>query len=341
MHPDIETFLKGLPENQPLTYKAVYPRRIVPPTGYLNPRYFSVSLWNEIRTGLVSEMDMLPHVTGVANVLMHLEYKVPTFFVQSEFAQAVAQTAPPEDFKFSEIKWPLPAMLFVLPTAFVLRYFGFMCPFLSITNPKAGVYPGCLKNLPFCEMAVQAVNRIENRADRFNIVYPVYSDHQMPTDYTGSFPTNLNVSAIASAPYQDATYMEEKMFGEDYGIARGAPDLPSAEQERTFNEKVQSFAVKLMLAMTAIPSVIVNGTMARKPKEKKGRVISELWNPNLIGWNYRAKRDLSGGEGGTHASPRMHWRRGTYRNQPYGQRPWTETTPKRLIWIEPVLVNAA
>lgn len=346
MHPELDKFLKELPVRQPLTFKAVYPKRIIPPNGYLNPKYFAFTLWSEYMVGFESELNMLPHVTGLANCLMHLEYRVPTYFVRSEFAQAVAQTEPPEDFKFSEIQWPLPAMLFVLPTDFVLNYFGFMCPFISVTRLSAGIYPNKLKNLPPCELPVKGVNGFDNKVDRITIVYPVYSATvAVPVDYTGSYPLTMNVNKMANAPFQDATYMEEARARErltDFVLPRHDKGLPAeGEEEKTFNAKVQAFAVKIMLVLNAAHNVTKIGGVARPEKTKKGRRVDELWHPNLIGWDYRARRiDPAQGAHGTHASPRMHWRRGHMRNQPYGHKPWSEDSPKRITWIEPVLINA-
>lgn len=343
MYQLLDQFLKDLPERQPLAFKAIYPKRIVPPHGYLNPKYFAVTLWSELRVGFEPEMKMLPHITGLVNCLMQMQYRVPTYFVRSEFAQAVAQTEPPEDFKFDEIKWPLPAMLFVLPTEFVLKYFGYMCPFLSIVRSDKGVYPDSLKNLPPCEMPIKAVNPVDNQVDRFNVVYPVYSSKEVPVDYTGSYPLSMNVNQMDAAPFEDATYLEEEKLAtafERYEIKKPVSDLPEGDQERLFNAKVQAFAVKLMLALTARPQVIKLGALQRPAKIKKNRVRDELWHPNLIGWDYRAQRVGGTGEHGTHASPRMHWRRGHMRNQPYGPKPWTDASPRRLAWIEPILVNA-
>lgn len=346
MNDELERFLTLIPEREPLTYKAIYPRRITPPGGYLNPKYFAPSLWSSIRVGFNAEMNMLPHVTGLVNALTQLAYGVPTYFVRSEFAQAVAQTEPPDDFKFSEIKWPMPAMTFVLPTSFVLSYFGFMCPFLSISHAVVGRYPMVLKNLlPKCEMPVHSVNVIENTVERFNIIYPVYSKSTPPVDYTGSYPLSMNVNEISTAPFQDATYMEEERLNQfgDYALNRNLPDLPAeGEAETLFSLKVQSFAVKLMLALTAQPEFIETGSLSRPAKMKHGRQRDELWNPNLIGWSYQAKRvGATTGASGTHASPRLHWRRGHMRNQPYGPKPWTETSLKKLLWIKPVLICAS
>ena len=355
MHESLETFLTLVPERQPKTFKAIYPKRITPPGGYLNPKYFSITLWSELEVGFSAEMNRLPHVTGLINALLHLEYGVPTYFVRSEFAQAVAQTEPPADFKFSEIRWPMPAMLFVLPTDFVLKQFGFMCPFISVTHSPAGEYPKRLKKLPQCEMPIHAVHPVQSTIDRFNVIYPVYSQNEAPVDYTGSYPMTMNVNEMGTAPFDDATYMEEASLdpGRFYLNRTDVELPPEGELEHPFNMKVQNFAVKLMLLLTARPNFIAHGAQSRPAKIKHGRVRDAIWNPNLIGWDYRAQRPvpevpteetgkeaIMGCQPHSHASPRMHWRRGHMRNQPFGPKPWTDTTTKRLTWIEPVLINA-
>jgi len=353
MHDNLENWITRIAERQPLTYKATYPKRITPPNGYFNPKYFAITLWSELQVGFMPELNMLPHVTGLLNALMQLEYRVPTYFVKSEFAQAVAQTEPPADFKFSEIKWPLPAMLFVLPTDFVMNYFGYLCPFLSVTVSPAGMYPDRLKNLPLCPdiqgqtvpATLKMLNTLSNKADRFNVVYPVYGNGKdtLPVDYTGSYTLGMNVNEMATAPFQDATYLETSTYPDSFSAenALKSGSLPAeGEPERIFNVKVQAFAVKLMLALTARPNYITVGTVSRPQKIKKGVVRDELWHPNLIGWDYRAHRATNTAGTGTHASPRLHWRRGHLRNQPFGPKPWTETSTKRLVWIEPILVNA-
>lgn len=341
MYPLLNDFMNALPARQPLTYRAIYPRRIQPPPGYTNPRFYSATLWSQLRIALEPEMKMLPHVTGIVNCLMQLVYQVPTYFVRSEFAQAVAQTEAPSDFKFSEIHWPLPAMLFVLPTDFVLKYFGFMCPFISITNNQPGIYPNMLlKRLPKCEMPIAAFSPIDNQVERITFVYPCYSKDRVPVDYTGNYPVSMNVNEMASAPFTDATYMEEKHLHLLFDPHETVADLPEGEAEREFQNKVTAFAVKLMLALTARPNIIKTGPLARPERFKKGVRRDALWHPNLVGWDYRAVRQDSGAPTGTHASPRMHWRKGHWRNQPYGPKPWSETTAKKLLWIEPVLINA-
>ena len=205
MYPLLNEFMNALPSMQPQTHRAIYPRRVHPPNGYANPRFYAAALWSQLRVGFEPEMNMLPHVTGIINCLMQIKYRVPTYFVRSEFAQAVAQTEPPGDFKFSEILWPLPAMLFVLPTDFVLKYFGFMCPFISVANNPPGVYPKMLlKDLPpIDKMVINGIARpvsvitpIGNEVERITVIYPCYSKNRVPVDYTKVMPEIPSTAAI-------------------------------------------------------------------------------------------------------------------------------------------------
>jgi hypothetical protein len=58
-----------------------------------------------------------------------------------------------------------------------------------------------------------------------------------------------------------------------------------------------------------------------------------LRSPRWIGRNFKRIKRLP--QGGTHASPSLHWRRGHWRNQPYGK----GLKERRLIMLPPVLVG--
>jgi hypothetical protein len=192
------------------------------------------------------------------------------------------------------------------------------------------------------EIPAAALTKIDNQVERMNFIYPCYSKDRVPVDYTSSFPTAMNVNEMDSAPFHDASYMEEAKLHLGFDPHEVKADLPSGSAERVFQLKMQSFAVKLMLALTARPSVVKLGNITRPEKIKKGRVKHDaLWSPNLVGWDYRAVRVRpDGAPAGSHASPRMHWRKGHWRNQPFGPKPWTDASERRLAWIEPVLINA-
>jgi hypothetical protein len=91
--------------------------------------------------------------------------------------------------------------------------------------------------------------------------------------------------------------------------------------------------IKLLVVLNTRPNLVERGQCVRPRRIKRGRVKQrELWSPNLIGWRYRV---ASASPAGTHASPRLHWRRGHIRNQPFGM----GRTLRRLVWIEPMLIG--
>ena len=67
-------------------------------------------------------------------------------------------------------------------------------------------------------------------------------------------------------------------------------------------------------------------------KTAKSRVA--FWTPNIIRKNYTLKGENSATHAGV--SPRMHWRRGHMRQQPYGE----GRSLRREQWIEPTLIAA-
>lgn len=343
MHDELKHIVDLFQEKEPLTFAACYPRRIIPPGGYLNPRLYSITLRAELQESFDSEFNMLAHLTGILSSYKLLEMGVPTYFVRSEFAQAVAQTKPPEDFLLSEIKWPLDGMLFCLPIDFSIKTFGFLVPFIAVTRVPKGNYPQDVK-LPDMGRLPYEFGKVWNEADRLLMVYPCFPSTGMPVEYTGAFNLTDNINKIREARFEDATYYEEQNHPESFEhyekVRSGSTGLPTNEQDKELQQKVMFFTIKLMLALTARPGVIQNGHKTRKEsliKCKKTKMRDALWSPNTIGWEYRAQR-ISGTSTGTgsHLSPRMHWRVGHWHTVRFGKE-WCE---RRLDWFEPVLVNA-
>jgi hypothetical protein len=94
--------------------------------------------------------------------------------------------------------------------------------------------------------------------------------------------------------------------------------------------------LKLLVVLNTRSSLIEYGSCERPQRFKHGRIRKrEIWSPNLIGSQYRPTPAAE--SQGTHASPRIHWRRGHIRKQPHGP----GRIERKLIWIEPVLVGVS
>jgi hypothetical protein len=101
-----------------------------------------------------------------------------------------------------------------------------------------------------------------------------------------------------------------------------------------FNEYLQAIFLRLILLMECRPELVeAEAQVVRVNKGFAKDKAKDFYEPLWIGRNYAIKKDVQD-KGGTHASPRVHWRRGYLRNQPYGE----GKQQRKLVWIEPVLV---
>jgi len=281
----LKAMTEMMERDSPLAFKAVYPRNIVPPGGYANPKHYSTLMLGHLLTVLNENMRQLSHATGYMTSLLLVGHKVPTYFVSYEFCQAVANTDLPSDFQFSELKWPLPAQLFVLPDQFVKLYYGVYAPFLAICRADKGNYPSDLGKMPPSEIEF---TQVDLDIPKIVFDYPVYYPNRLPTDFNGNYPLNAGVEIFKDAPWCDSTAYEHAISGINYAFNE---EELTPEQEKVFIDKALQFAIKLLLCVAARPAAVERGSMTRPAKIKHGHERKELWSPNVIGRAYRIPRE--------------------------------------------------
>lgn len=332
MTPALDKAQQIMEGHRPLTFDACYPRKIIPPNGFPNPKWFAGSLvpWfgfmnRKDLTGLAADCNM-------ASMGMRLmQFKFPTYFVSRDFAEAAAKSTPPPDLPLSEIKWPMQAMLFAFPTGFIKSHVGVDIPFLAMARLPVGSYPtDVIQDLPELDRPWSALPVVYNTKDRYVIMFQLMTS-TLPIEYTGCYNLQETVEALSTrvleAGIDDRTY-------EIPGL-RNDEEVPKtgSELEKKINAWMNGFSASLIMAMTARPDLVEFGQCVRPSRFKHGRVKPELWSPNIIGRTYKILRTHPAE--GVHASPRMHWRRGHFRHQRYGH----SLSQVRVIWIEPVLVG--
>jgi len=147
-------------------------------------------------------------------------------------------------------------------------------------------------------------------------------DTALVSNYNSNSPVTRKVGEIV---YDDIKYNGEIVSDEQ----RFNP-----KEDKEFANRVFMFVIKLLLVMTARQSYVEVGECLRKEKVKHGRTRDGLWAPNYIGRSYKVQSEGTGE--GTHASPRLHWRRGHIRHQCHGK----GRLLTKVIWIEPCIVGA-
>jgi hypothetical protein len=98
--------------------------------------------------------EVLPtEITGSTFCYRVLEHGVPIYFVDEEFARAVAATQLPDDFTFGDLNWPQSGMVVGWPPRFLLEYTGREFCYVYAANCPAGRYwPKGLEHAPVIEV---------------------------------------------------------------------------------------------------------------------------------------------------------------------------------------------
>lgn len=304
---------------------ACEPKRVVPPNGYASSRHIAAIMSSHMIYATDPELckGVTRHTILVSDYLC-LKHDNPMFFCREGFLRAVAETNLPDSFKGTDLKWPHPCVMFMLPLKWSQAYFGYPVPYMTagfITEPVKCPIEGKLGGV------MPIVDTTKPRL----VLHQSVMIGGNPIDYTYAWPLDDEIQR-AGVPSDFSNYKE---FSEDLGYYDNVP-LPTMEQEKVMVAAMNALTLQILLAITARPELVERGECVRKAKTKHGRIKDALWSPNMIGKNYTAS--MADGnytlDGGDHYRP--HWRRGHFRKQHHGK----GNILTKIIWLEPVLVNS-
>jgi len=289
------------------------PRWIQAPPGYHSVKCVSTGLYVLLANRVLQAARGLPYIPTevAAHVVAYqlIRHRVPIYFIDQQFVRAVAATDLPHDFTLDDLHWPMPAMVVGFPALFMQEYLGRDVCYVYAANCDAGDYS--VPALPGCPAITVPRSKVAWQ-------WYCWQDGSLESFVSSYLRQDRVDQTISNYSYTDYTLIKDAA-----GIAT----------DKEVTDRLSALMLKLLVILNTRPQFVEAGKCVRPQKIKHGRVqYCELWSPNLIGRGYRTIReDL----GGTHASPRLHWRRGHVRNQPHGPR-WSLRKP---VWIEPVLVG--
>jgi hypothetical protein len=321
------------------------PRRVCTPVGYMSHKCVAGALAAvayeraaAFQSGIVPE-----EIERTATAISHrvMQYKVPVYYVADAFARAVAATDLPDDMYIADLNLPLPGMVIAWPQAFMREYLGADISYVYAATVDKGedAHP------PIPELGPSVYVK-RNKIAWWHFLW------------------NGNLESFVSSYWRDDLVKDFTSEVYTYTDFTGQKDeaVVLGDHERT--NRVSALMFKLLLLLSMNPAYITNGSIQRKAKVKHGRVRDELWSPNMIGSAYRS--ETSGPGTGTHASPRVHFRRGhithvarrkkdgpwfAIKDMPRtedGRIDWPNVVPEQRElfwacherkWIKPVLIN--
>jgi hypothetical protein len=303
-------------ECDPKLFAKFYPRRYENIGQFHSPKLVAGALADMVLA--LSEIGIEKCGTAVNILLPALDYlikhQMPMFFISPKLLEAVKRSDFQDEIDWTTIKIPYEHGCFVLPVGGLTHPNDgeAVCIFWSRVSP--GPYPCKTAKRPFIIDIVQK---------SFGLVawtmHGVYYDSNLTEDLRPTLKLhNLfykhegqPIPTVINGPYDDLLGPIDEQFIEDMGC----------------------IVFGTFLAMNARPTLVE--PQKRLKTIKKGSNQLEFWTPNIIGKSYAAPRSNPPGSG-SHNSPRMHWRRGHFRNQAFG----IGRSERKVIWLEPTLIAA-
>jgi hypothetical protein len=238
------------------------------------------------------------------------------FWLSQPVAEAIRRTQAPGSFNWYRMPLPFEAAVFMLPKG-------------TLTHPDDG-------DIIFLSYA----RMMQGGEHKSTLI---------PGTTFGSVNGSMVFVALTQAGYLLHWNLPLDAFGESISmpdiddlVLRYAHETHSSATDPFQNNKMtpadnQTIALcahyvfGTLLAMEARPELITHGKMLKRVN--KGGHHNEFWSPNIIGRDYVLKNEAGQG---THASPRMHWVRGFYRDQAIGP----GRAQHKRIWVEPFMRGA-
>jgi hypothetical protein len=259
------------------------PRRVIAPEGYHSTKCIAAGLYilGE-QFWLTTTAKMPAGISACTLSYRVLEHEVPIYFVDEEFARAVAATQFPDDFTFADLHWPRMAMVIRWPPKFMQQYaHRDMCYVYAANCPRGADSCKGLERAPIIEVP-------KEEAGAGWVYYALKGTR----------------AEVFISPYRTKGKLSEALTGYTYIDYKDA-ESGRIEEDKTFTERVSALMLKLLVVLNMQGSLVIHGKQERPQRIKRGKVFKrELWITNFIGQGYRMPRERQG----RHASPRTHIR---------------------------------
>lgn len=326
--PLIKVIEEILDASFPELMKAFYPRVYEQTGRYHSPRACAAMMAN-----VVAEMlryGFQRAATAYRLLMPGLAYlrerRMPMFFLAPDLLEAVLRTDFDNDINWTKLELPYETGILMLPRGALVHPEDGEVAMLVWSRVAVGEHPG-----PWPGVPMQIL-----RNDSF-VILGACMDKMIWYD------------SILTANVRPVMRLHNLFYREPGqplpSTEKSSPlDSDLTEKDSEFVEKMGVIVFGTILAMNARPQLVEHGKLIKRVG--KGEKAREFWSPNVIGARYKFKREVprivdgqfvkTKREHGTHASPRLHWRRGHYREQPYGPK----LAYHKTIWIEPCLIGA-
>lgn len=293
----------------PAVWSLCYPKHYNVSGNFGSPKHLALNLIEYLAPGRTDSNNMgQKEWMGYFAAAGLIRFKVPIFFVAPDLFMAVQKSTPPAKLDWVNMRLPFDSAAFALPRGRLVHEELGEVNYLWYTRLRKGAPKPSLPGY-------DSVGIVED--DCLMIFAPCMSAPEYKVLGRLSFGSHTPVLDLRDA---DSWKVEDPFAAEESELV--ADDL-------TLLAVASTLLCNLLLVMDARKDLVSRGAWNGK-RTSKGL---EFWTPNMLGKDYVLHKPSSVGNGPT---PRMHWRRGHVRQQPYGE----GHALRRPVWIEPTLIAA-
>ena len=245
-------------------------------------------------------------------------YRVPIFWLSREITEALQLTTLPATLNLTTMNLPFEAAVFMLPKGSLIfesdkaigeafRRRDSEVVYVSYSRVAKG------EEIPSINLA--AVEAVRGRGEF--TVFAGTLDRRL-VHWSHPSEQSLDIAQLDATVQNTLNSPQAEEFEEDL-----------TPHSRPFLARVSHLVFNTLQLMLSRPNLVSMGSLVKRVHNKR-KSIKTFWTPNIIGKDYRLRRE-SQPLGGTHASPRGHWVRGFWRDQACGP----NFSEHKETWIEP------
>lgn len=303
-------------EADPALWRVCYPRRYHEPTcgRYHSPKslaYELVAITLKMRQPTIGRAEQYEFIA--ASQLAR--FNVPMFWLGADMAEAIFNTQPPGEIDFVNMHLPFEACAFMMPRG-------------SLRHPTDGeiqfIFYARLRACEFTKSKLHPPLSYGTENNCFIVLAASDAGILWHWNLPDSAYANLTLPEIEANLREFSTIQSSTTFA-----VRSNPRMTDADAQ--LGIAVMHYLIGSVILMEERPDLITRGSLLKRVPAKSHNEVKEFWSPNVLGATYRIRREAP--PEGTHASPRLHWVRGFYRQQRHGP----HFTLLKRLWIEPYL----
>lgn len=289
----------------------LFPKRIRCPDRWHDPKISAFALFGHalaLDTFFTDNSSRRSSAQSALACNVFIKSGSPVYLVEGDCLNALMRTSVPDDIKLSDLQWP---------------HDGFM-----LTFPKGSLFGDDSSDNEVTHAIVSRANGL------------FYIHANLLSTSTYSFGADIAGFSLQETFAKSIDIHRTDPSGKTITVGVGVDDFGPEDADTDSLRRITMVCLSALMLMNAVPEEILYG--GNEKRVKRGKSDQRPWiDPHLLGRTFSSPRKLRITRAPSHIDSTSdkiseHWRRGHWRNQPFGPKDLQKT---KLTWIRPTHIN--